>query len=371
MSKPAREKPVTMVDLGPLLAETETEWRRYIQELWGSRQFILGEQLRRFEQAFAQYLHAKDAVGCGCGTSALELCLRAAGVTRSNQKVLTPAFTSPFTAQAIFAAGARPAFADVDPDTLLLNAAQIRRVKGLAAILPVHLYGQPCELPAFRQLAASWAVALIQDACQAHGATYRGKPFTHFSNFVAYSFYPTKNLGGLGDGGAIATNSSRMADRLRLLRDGGRRADQLSRIVAVNSRLDDLQACFLRAFLPQLDGWNRDRARLAQLYDEGLRECPDVQPVKRLPGSVNHLYVIRVPRREKLRAFLSQNDIQTAVHYPTPLHLQPAFFSRDTPRGSLPHAERAAREVLSLPLRPYLGESNVHRVVETIRSFYR
>ena len=363
---------VPMVDFRSLLQDTEQGWRAHLNELSGDMQFVLGRQVHSFEDAFAKYLRSGDCVGCGSGTSAIELSLRAADVTRADQRVLTPAFTSPFTAQAIFAAGARPVFSDVHPDTLLLDpgAAEAQPSRGIAAILPVHLYGQPCDLPALRKLAKVRNAVMVQDACQAHGATYSGKSFAAFSPFVAYSFYPTKNLGCLGDGGAVATNSRKMANRLRLLRDGGRRGGQVSSIIAVNSRLDELQACFLRAFLLRLDDWNRTRAELAMLYDQALARCSDVKPVRRAPGSVHHLYVVRVPRREKLRAYLVSEGIQTGVHYPRALHLHPAFESCGAKRGSLPNAERAGREVLSLPLHPWLSPSAVQRVADTIRKFY-
>jgi dTDP-3-amino-3,4,6-trideoxy-alpha-D-glucose transaminase len=372
MSVSAGGAAIAMVDLNPLLEETEPAWRKHLYELRDCMQFVLGEQVRQFENAFAHYLGAGASVGCGSGTSAIELCLRAAKVTRPSQKVLTPAFTSPFTAQAIFAAGARPLFCDVDPDTLLLDPALAEQQshRDLAAILPVHLYGQPCDLPRLRRLAEFRGAVLVQDACQAHGARWSGTPLTQFSDFVAYSFYPTKNLGCLGDGGAVATNSIEVADCLRLLRDGGRREDQLSRVVAVNSRLDELQACFLRAFLPRLESWNQERSRLADVYDAALAGCMEVRPVRRSAHSVNHLYVIRVPRREQLRDALLREGVRTAVHYPVPLHLHPAFSSRRVPKGSFPNAERAAGEVLSLPLHPHLGDSSVLRIAEIIRSLY-
>lgn len=360
-----------MVDLRSALADTEADWRKHLDELHSDMQFVLGLQVQSFEEAFAKFLGSKSCIGCGSGTSAIELCLRAAGITHRRQKVLTPALTSPFTAQAILAAGATPVFCDVQADTLLLDpAAAEAQAKNIAAILPVHLYGHPCRLDALRKLAKSREAALIQDACQAHGATYNGKPLTAYSHFVAYSFYPTKNLGCLGDGGAVATNSHKVANRLRLLRDGGRRGDQLSRIPAINSRLDELQAVFLRAFLPRLSSWNDARSGAAALYDECLVDCPEVKPVLRARGGVYHLYVIRVPRRKKLRAYLVEHGVQTGVHYPVPLHLHPAFSPPYAKPGSFPNAERAAREILSLPLHPYLGPGSVERVAGLIRKFY-
>jgi dTDP-4-amino-4,6-dideoxygalactose transaminase len=362
-----------MVDLRSALAETEADWRKHLDELHSDMQFVLGRQVQSFEEAFAKFLGSRNCIGCGSGTSAIELCLRAADITRPGQKVLTPALTSPFTAQAVLAAGATPVFCDVEPDTLLLDPLAVEaQAKNSAAILAVHLYGHPCRLDALRKLAKAREAVLIQDACQAHGATYKGKPLTAYSHFVAYSFYPTKNLGCLGDGGAVATNSVEIANRLRLLRDGGRRGDQLSRIPAINSRLDELQAVFLRTFLPRLGSWNETRARLAALYDQHFADSPDVTPISRTRGGVDHLYVVRVPRREKLRAYLTQHGVQTGVHYPVPLHLHPAFSRPHAKRaGRFPNAERAAREILSLPLHPYLSSSGAERIAGLITDFYR
>jgi dTDP-4-amino-4,6-dideoxygalactose transaminase len=188
---------------------------------------------------------------------------------------------------------------------------------------------------------------------------------------VAYSFYPTKNLPCLGDGGAVLTDSRSVAHQLRLLRDGGRRSDQSSRIRALNTRLDEMQACYLRAFLPKLAEWNARRARLAALYDQALAACGPLRPVARTPDSVCHLYVARAPRRDRLRQYLAQHGISTGVHYPVPLHLQPAFRHCGAKRGDLPIAERACRQILSLPLWPYMPESAVEQVAARIREFYR
>jgi len=362
-----------MVDLRPLLAATEPAWRANLARLFDRKQFILGEQVAAFEKELALAWGARFAVAVGSGTSAIELSLRAVGLGESGAEVVVPALTSPFTAQAVLAAGCRPAFADVDAETLLLDAqsAEARTGKRTAALLPVHLYGQVCDLAALRKLARRRGLALLQDACQAHGARFGGgRPFTEFSHAVAYSFYPTKNLPCLGDGGAVLTDSAVTASRLRLLRDGGRSGSQVSRVRAVNSRLDEMQACYLRAFLPQLEEWNRDRARQAALYDEALEGCEGVRPVGRREGSVCHLYVVRAARREGLRRHLEKHGIQTGVHYPVPLHLQAAFRDGPVKRGALPVAERACREVISLPLRPYMAEAAVEEVARRMREFY-
>ncbi len=363
---------VPMVNLLPILTSTLPQWEQNLRQLFERMQFVLGGQVAAFEHEFAARTGAKYAVGVGTGTSALELCLRAAKVTRPGQQVITSALTSLFTAQAICSAGARPIFADIDPERLLIDAGDVaqRVSENTAAILPVHLYGQPCDLQRLRKIACAAGAALVQDACQAHGATLQGKALTAFSPFVAYSFYPTKNLGCLGDGGAVATSSASLAAKIRMLRDGGRKRDQLSRMPAMNSRLDEMQACFLRAFLPKLTEWNSHRARLAALYDEALSDCHEVRPVTRSRDSVNHLYVIRTPRREHLRGYLARNGIASAIHYPIPLHLHPAFADCGLKRGALPNAERACREILSLPLWPYMPESAVLAIAERIRGFF-
>ncbi len=347
---------VPMVNLRPLLDATEAAWRANLERLFTRMHFILGEQVESFEQELAAAFDARFAVCVGSGTSAVELALRASRLAPG--EVIVPALTSPFTAQAVLAAGYRLKFADVDPATLLLDTADAasRVTARTRAVVPVHLYGQPAPLPSLPR-----GVAVVQDACQAHGAPLR------YSAPAAFSFYPTKNLPCLGDGGAVLTNSRSLAERVRQLRDGGRRNDQVSRIRAVNSRLDEMQACYLRAFLPKLVEWNAERSRLADLYDRLLADCPGVRPVARREGSVCHLYVVRVRRRERLRKHLAANGIATGIHYPVPLHQQPAFREFAPKRGSFPIAERACREILSLPLWPYISGKDVQKIVDKIR----
>lgn len=360
---------IPLMNLRPSLEAAAPEWRARLERMFDRMHFILGEQVAAFEREFALATGARYAAGVGSGTGAIELCLRAARVTSGNQQVITSPLTAPFTGLAILAAGAAPRFADIDPETLLLDPddAGNRMSRRTAAILPVHLYGQPCDLRRF----AALGKILIQDACQAHGARHRAKPLTAYSPYVAYSFYPTKNLGCLGDGGAVATNSRRVAARIKLLRDGGRGSNHVSLVAGVNSRLDEMQACYLSAFLPHLDAWNAQRARIAAWYDAALAGCSAVRPVRRGAESVNHLYVVRVPHRERLRRRLAELGIGSGVHYPVPLHLHPAFAGCGAKRGDLVQAERAAREILSLPIWPYLGQTEVQRVAESIVGFYR
>lgn len=360
-----------MVNLRPALEAAAPAWRANLQRLFEAMQFISGEQSARFEQEFAASQGGRFAIGTGSGTAALELSLRAAGIPRGSE-VIVPAVTSPFSALAVMAAGGVPRFADVQADSLLLDEEDVRARLGAKtfAILPVHLYGNVCDLRAFSKLARRASLVMVQDACQAHGARFQGRPLAEFSPFTAYSFYPTKNLGALGDGGAVVTNRARGAGQLRLLRDGGRHNDQISRVAGINSRLDEMQCCYLRAFLPHLTGWNAHRARIASLYDEALAGCDGIRPVARGADSVHHLYVARAAKRNQLRDFLLRRGIGSAVHYAVPLHLQPAFRDCGLRRGDLPVAERACREIISLPLWPCMPESAVHEVAGAIRSFY-
>jgi dTDP-4-amino-4,6-dideoxygalactose transaminase len=358
---------VPMVDLRPLLAATEPAWRANLARLFARMQFIQGEQVAAFEEELARALGARFAVGVASGTAALELSLRAVGLGDSGAEVLMPALTSPFSAQAVLAAGCRPRFADVDAETLLLDPgdAEARIRKRTAALLPVHLYGQVAPLKELSKMARRRGLAIVQDACQAHGVDVGS-----FSPAVAYSFYPTKNLPCLGDGGAVLTDSRAVAARLRRLRDGGRDGHQVARIRALNARLDEMQACYLRAFLPKLGQWNADRMRLAALYDDALQGCPGLRPVARVRASVCHLYVVRAARRDKLRQYLAKEGIASGVHYPVPLHLQPAFAACGSKRGDLPVAEKVCREVVSLPLWPYMPDAMALQVAERVRAFY-
>ena len=338
--------------------------------------FILGEQVLRFEKEFAAFCGARWSVGVGNGTEALLIALRLSGIRPgAGQEVITTALTAAFTAHAIVAAGARPVFADVDSGTLLLDPAAARRriTTRTAAIVPVHLYGASCDLAAFGTLARESRAVLIQDAAQAHGTTFRGRPLSDFSDWLAYSFYPTKNLGAWGDGGALVTNQRNLAEAARRFRDGGRRKGHSAETEGINSRLDELQAAILRVSLGHLKQWNRKREQLAALYDRLLGEMAPgrIQPLASpaQSRSCHHLYVIRTSRREALRQFLQDRGIETAIHYEKPLHLQRAFRGLGYLKGDFPQAERAAREILSLPLHPWLSEQEVQQVAQEIGNF--
>ncbi len=364
------------VNLKPALEETRAEWQARLEAVLARMSFILGEEGAAFEREFAAAMGARAAVGCGNGTAAIELCLRDAGITDSKQEVLTSPLTAPFTGVGIAGAGARPRFADVDPKTLLLSAedAAERATRRTAGLVVVHLYGMPAAMADFRRLGRERNWVVIQDAAQAHGARYRGRALTAWSRYVTYSFYPTKNLGCLGDGGAIATDHAGTAGRLRARRDGGRvpgSVDMVARMGGINSRLDEVQAGFLRAFLPRLADWNAHRAAVAAVYRRELAGCGGVEIPEAVEGGVQHLFPILVSKREKLRAYLREMGIGTGVHYPVPLHLHPAFADCGLKKGDLPVAERACRRLVSLPLWAHLPLEQAEEVAAAVRRFFR
>ena len=358
-----------MVNLAPLLDAVRPAIDARLVEMFTRMQFILGGQVSSFESEFAAAMGGAHCVGVSTGTAALELSLRHAAIQGG---VLTSALTSPFTATAILNAGCKPVFCDVAPETLLIDldeaASKFARVN---AAVPVHLYGQPVDMTRLAAIAKKSNVTLIQDACQAHSALSNGRPLPEFAPYTCYSFYPTKNLGCLGDGGAIVTSNRRADEHLRCLRDGGRKnGGQVAYFEGINARLDEIHACYLRAFLPRLASWNADRRWLASLYDRALADFEPVRPIQRAAGSVCHLYVVRCKSRDALREYLSARGIGSGVHYPVPLHLHPAFADGRRGRGEFPRAEKACKEILSLPLWPYMLESAVEQVVKAIREFY-
>lgn len=333
--------------------------------------FILGEEVTGFEQEFAAYCGVSHTVGVGSGTDALQLALRACGIGLGDE-VITASFTSVATVAAIELTGARPVLVDIDNrhftlDPGLVSAAVTPNTR---AVIPVHLYGSPAELEPILAVAQQHNLRVVEDCAQAHGAMYRGKKVGAWGQISAFSFYPTKNLGAYGDGGAVVTNDPELAERVRLLRQYGWKDRQVSTLKGLNSRLDELQAAVLRVKLKHLDDWNTRRRQLGLHYQDLLRDTGLTLPVHlkdSLP--VNHLYVVRSPQRDNLRAFLDNKGIQTLVHYPVPVHLQPAYASLRLPPGGLPCSEAAAREALSLPLYPEMSDEQVEIVCRGIKEF--
>jgi dTDP-4-amino-4,6-dideoxygalactose transaminase len=334
--------------------------------------FILGPEVEAFERELAAALGARDAVAVGNGTDALFLALRALGVGPGDEVVTSP-LSAAFTGLAVQQAGARPVFADVDPATLNVDprAVEAALTPRTRAIVPVHLYGHPADMDPILALARERGVAVLEDACQAHGALYKGRPVGTLEGergIGALSFYPTKNLGALGDGGAILVNDAAVASRLRQLRNGGQSEKYRHELPGVNSRLDEIQAAFLRVGLRHLPAWTERRRALAELYARGL-DGSGVVPLREQPyaRAVHHLFVVRHPRRDALARALRERGVGTLVHYPIPLHRQPVFAPLGGKPGDLPVAEKAAGEILSLPLFPELRDEQVLSVVEAVR----
>jgi dTDP-4-amino-4,6-dideoxygalactose transaminase len=343
----------------PLLEEV----RRGVDEVLAAGQFILGPNVRAFEQEAAEFLGAEHAVGVANGTDALVLVLDALGIGAGDE-VVCPSFTFYATAEAIARVGATPVFADIDPVTLNLDPRDVaeRVTPRTKAVLAVHLYGRPAPLEGLPD-----GVQVVEDAAQAFGARLGGGRAGAIGRVGTFSFYPTKNLFGLGDGGLVATSDAGLADRVRLLRFHGSRDKERFEAVGYNSRLDELQAVALRVFLPHVDEWNAARRAAAARYEElGLGEL--VELPRDEPGHVYHVYCVRTRDRDRVAAALRAADIGCATYYSTPLHLQPAFASLGHGQGSLPETERAARETLALPLWPGITAEEQEEVVACVRS---
>ncbi len=330
--------------------------------------FILGPELEAFEREFADASGAAHAVGVGTGTDALALSLRALGIGPGDE-VITAPLSAAYSALAIQMAGATPIFADLDPDRLTLDprAAEAAITSRTTAIMPVHIYGQPADMTAFMSIAGRHGLAVVEDACQAHGATSGGRPVGTFGSAGAFSFYPTKNLGALGDAGAIVTSDARLAEKLKRLRNGGQTDRYHHAEPGVNSRLDELQAAVLRARLTFLPAWTARRRQLAARYRTALAGGPVTVPPERDSGHVYHLFPVLARDRAAFQAHLSAEGIATLVHYPVPVPRQGAF--AEFAPAVCPIADRICAEVCSLPLHPQLSDRDADDVAAAVRTY--
>jgi dTDP-4-amino-4,6-dideoxygalactose transaminase len=359
-----------LLDLHAQHAAIRAELDAAIQRVLAHGEFVGGPDVADFETAFADYCGTDRCIGAANGTVAIELVLRAAGIGSGDEVITTP-LTFIATVEPIVLAGARPVLADVDEDTALLSveAVEAAITPRTAAVMPVHLYGQPVDLGAFRALADRHKLFLLEDSAQAHGARWRGRRAGSVGDAATFSFFPGKNLGALGDAGAVTTNDSDLASRIGKLRDHGRvdkyRHDELG----TNARLDTLQAAVLAAKLPHLDDWNAARQRHAAAYDESFATVDGVDPIRLAQGAeaVYHQYVVRLDRRDEARASLAEEGITSAIHYPIPLHLQPAL--EGVVEGRYPAAEALAGEVLSLPIFPELPPAGRDQLVAALSAF--
>lgn len=361
---------IPLVDIG-MDNKTDLAIKKAIAKVLEGKNFILGERLLSFEEKFAEFIGVKHALGVACGTDALRLSLRALGIG-SGDKILTVGLTSPFTAIAIAEEGALPVFCDIDEQTLTIDPQDAERKidKDTKAIMSVHIYGNPCDMTALAKLGKKYKLKVIEDACQAHGALFNGKKIGSLSDIAAFSFYPTKNLGGIGDGGAITTNNSALAKKIRSLRHGGQTRRFWHEYQGINSRLDEIQAAVLEVKLKLLSQGNKKRSLLAQRYQSRLSNLGiKFQESFAEAHSAYHLYVVRVKDRERLRRFLTKRGIISDVYYPYPVYRQPAF--RSFSNGILPVTEKVTSEILALPLFPNMTFSQQDEVINAIKEFFK
>lgn len=361
---------VQLVDLGAQYRSIRPEIDAAIQRVLDTTSFILGDEVHRFETAWARHVGAGGAVGVSSGTAAIELALRALGV-RPGDEVITAAHTFIATAEAITNAGARPVFADIDPATFAIDPDHVEDLitPRTRAVLPVHLYGHPADMGALMDIAARRDLWVIEDAAQAHGAAIGRRPVGSIGHLACFSFYPGKNLGAYGDAGAVTGNDPVVLDRVRRLRDHGRTTKYEHVEVGFAERIDALQAAILAAKLPHLEAWTEARRRHARRYVELLSEAGVTVPTEqRGVRHVYHLFVVRSGRRDDLLEHLREAGVMAGIHYPIPLHRQPAYVALGYGDVSLPHTERAAAEVLSLPIYPELPDDAIAHVAATVRS---
>ncbi len=347
---------IPLVDLKAQFEPLRDEILSAIAGVLDGMHLFLGPQQRAFEEEFARYCGTAEAAGISNGTDALELALRALGI-----------------GEAISAAGATPTFVDVDPQTSTLDPALLEAAitPHTRAIIPVHLYGRPADMPAILAIARPRGIAVIEDACQAHGASIGEQRAGSMGDLACFSFYFSKNLGAYGEGGAVTTNDPALAERVRLFRDHGSRVRYEHEVIGRNARLDEIQAAILRIKLRHLDDWNVQRRAHAAALSAALAGTSLTLPAPSGAGvsQVFHLYVVRHPERDQLKASLAERGIGTGIHYPRPIHLQPAYASLGYAPGAFPVTERLAAEVLSLPMYAELADAQIERIAEAVRAF--
>jgi dTDP-4-amino-4,6-dideoxygalactose transaminase len=361
---------VPFVDFKAHVRAVRPEIDAAVARVLDSGWFILGPEGEALERELAAWLGAREVVAVGNGTEAIQLALEGLGIGAGDEVITSP-LTAAFTALGVMRAGARPVFADLDPATLNVAPAAVAAAvtPQTRAVLPVHLYGHPADLDPLLALGRERGIAVVEDACQAIGASYKGRRVGALSGIGALSFYPTKNLGALGDGGAVVLQDAEAAARIRKLRNGGQSDRYRHEIAGMNSRLDEMQAAILRVGLRHLEGWIERRRALAGRYLDGLAGVAGLALPRDQPyaTSAHHLFVVRHPRRDALAAALLARGVGTLVHYPIPLHLQPAFEGLGR-AGEFPVAEKAAGEILSLPLYPEMSDAQADAVIEAVRA---
>ncbi len=364
---------VSFIDLKSQYKEVKKEIDESVLDILTNGRFILGQEVGEFEQAFAKYTGTKYALGLASGRDALLLSLRSLGIG-SGDEVIVPANTFIATVMPIIDLGAKPILVDVDSETYLIDPERIEKAvtKKTKAIIPVHLYGQPCDMKEINKIAKKHKLFVIEDACQAHGAEFNGKRCGSLGTIAAFSFYPAKNLGASGDGGAITTNSLKLYKKIKAMRDVGQTKKYHHDVYGYNSRLATIHAAFLLHNLKRLNVRNSKRIESAKLYNKLLSSIPVVTPkIWEKPNKSNfHLYVIRTPKRDKLIEFLKQNGVGTGIHYPIPVHLNKSTAFLGYKKGDFPITEKYAKDILSLPMHPYLTPEEVKYVCDKIGEFF-
>ncbi len=361
---------VPYLDLKAQYQSIKPEIDAAISRVLESSQFILGSEVAELEKEFAVYCGATECIALNSGTSALHLALLATGVGPSDEVITVP-FTFVASVAAILYAGARPVLVDIDPDTFTMNPAAIEAAitHRTKAILPVHLYGHPADMDPILEVARRHGLVVIEDAAQAHGSKYKGRSIGSVADLTCFSFYPTKNLGAYGEGGAVTTNNAEHARTIRRLRDWGQDHKYHHVLRGYNYRMEGLQGAILRVKLRHLDQWTELRRAAATKYNRLLADC-GVELSREMPWArhVYHVYTLRTKDRDALQAALQTEGIQTAVHYALPVHLQPAYADLGYSRGAFPQSEKAAEEVLSLPLYPEITDSQIQKVAQALTS---
>ena len=362
---------IPLVDLKAQYHSIKREVDEAISRVLETGQFILGKEVEAFEEEFARYLGVDHAIGINSGTSALYLALLAMGVGPGDE-VITVSQTFVATVEAIHWTGARPVFVDIDEETYTMDPAQIESkvTKKTQAIIPVHLYGHPADMDPILEIAGKHKLWVIEDACQAHGAFYKGKRVGGLGHAACFSFYPGKNLGAYGEGGAVVTNDEALATQIKKLRNHGGLAKYCHEIPGWNARLEGIQGAILRVKLPHLEKWNELRRKHVREYTSLLKGLDVKLPREAsYARSVFHVYVIRARNRDKLNSFLSEQEIGCVIHYPTPNHLLDCFRGLGYREGSLPVTEKVSKEVLSLPLYPEMSAAQIREVAQAVQTF--
>jgi dTDP-4-amino-4,6-dideoxygalactose transaminase len=352
-------------------SELSDQINEAIKRVLNSENYILGSEVKKFEEEFAAYIGTSHCIGLNSGTDALILSFRALGISPGDE-IITPSHTATATVSAILSCGATPVFVDIDPfsftiDPDLVNKAVTSRTR---AIVAVHLYGHPCDMDALQQIVATHGIYLVEDCAQAHGAEWRGRKVGTFGSVGCFSFYPTKNLGAIGDGGAVVTTDPTVAERIRRLRQYGWDSNRVSQEPSGVSRLDEIQAAILRVKLPKLAGYNERRREIARVYSTRLQRSSIILPVENdVAKHVYHLFVVQVVKREEIISRLNDRGIYPGIHYPVPVHLQPSFHIFPTSSSVLlPVTERLAKTIISLPMFPELEDSEIEKVCEEMLS---